>query len=463
VDTEICRWGFQNADAVWGCDSNATLLSHHLGQEVQQNGLALHTDLIYTHTYGALVQQAQRTSMDHFTIVQALCRTAIADASPALRKQIERLRDALTKDGESKQAAALTSILTTADRTKELSPSRIERSKAQIPGEVLTRNTPVPVDRETAAPLADVLFPADVQSVAPLFNATVSQAIRTIIEEWANFDALSEIDIRPSKTCLIYGAPGTGKTRLALWIAQQLDLPVVLVKLDGLVSSFLGTTARNIGNLFTFANRHRCILLLDEFDAIAKVRDDPQEVGEIKRVVNALLQNLDTRRDVGFTIGITNHPKLLDSAVWRRFEVQLEIPKPDFEMRKAIAAHFMPPVKAPDSHLKLIAWFTEGSTGAEIESLVRTYKKATTVREEDRRGLLDTLRQFATLNAARVQSERRALLFDDSSNLFRAMRDDPILGFSMADIGEIAGRDKSTVSRQLGRATRSGEGELANG
>jgi hypothetical protein len=170
------------------------------------------------HPYGAFMQRAQRTGMDHFTIVQALCRAAIADASPALRKQIERLRDALTKDGESKQAAALMSILTTADRTKELSPSRIERSKAQIPGEVLTRNTPVPVDRETAAPLADVLFPADVQPVAPLFNATVSQAIGTIIEEWANFDALSEIDIRPSKTCLIYGAPGTGKTRLALWI-----------------------------------------------------------------------------------------------------------------------------------------------------------------------------------------------------------------------------------------------------
>ena len=132
-------------------------------------------------------------------------------------------------------------------------------------------------------------------------------------------------------------------------------------------------------------------------------------------------------------------------------------------MRKAIAAFFMPPVKAPDIHLRLIAWFTEGSTGAEIESLVRTYKKATTVREEDRRGLLDTLRQFATLNAARVQSERRALLFDDSSNLFRAMRDDPILGFSMADIGEIAGKDKSTVSRQLGRTTKSSDGEVANG
>ncbi len=386
----------------------------------------------------------------------------MADASPALRKQVERLRDALSKDGETKQSAALAGILTSAERTKELAPSRIERSRSLVSGETLTRNTPLPVDRETSAVLADVIFPSDIQRSAPLFNDTVTQAIETIVEEWAHFDALAEIDIRPSKTCLIYGPPGTGKTRLALWIAHRLDLPVVLVKLDGLVSSFLGTTARNIGNLFSFANRYRCVLLLDEFDAIAKVRDDPQEVGEIKRVVNALLQNLDVRRDIGFTVGITNHPKLLDPAVWRRFEVQLEIPKPDFEMRKAIATHFMPPVQAPDAHLRLIAWFTEGSTGAEIESLVRTYKKATTVREEDRRGLLDTLRQFATLNAARVQSDRRALLFDDSSTLFRAMRDDPILGFSMADIGEIAGKDKSTVSRQLGRATRT-EGEGLNG
>ncbi|HEY5339170.1 MAG TPA: hypothetical protein VIJ85_13265, partial [Rhizomicrobium sp.] len=80
--------------------------------------------------------------MEHFSIIQALCRAAIADASPALRKQIERLRDALARDGDPKQSGALTSILTSAERTKELSPSRIERSKAQIVGETLTRNTP---------------------------------------------------------------------------------------------------------------------------------------------------------------------------------------------------------------------------------------------------------------------------------------------------------------------------------
>lgn len=391
--------------------------------------------------------------MEHFSIIQALCRTALAVPTPALRKQIERLRDALTREGDEKQAASIAGLLATADRSKEVAPSRIERSKAQFPGEVLGRNTPVPVDRETAAALAEIIFPSEIDPTAPLFNATVTRAVGTIVDEWTNLEALSTVDIAPSKTCLIYGAPGTGKTHLALWIANRLDLPVVLVRLDGLISSFLGTTARNIGNLFQFASRYRCVLLLDEFDAIAKVRDDPQEVGEIKRVVNALLQNLDVRKDIGLTIGITNHPKLLDPAVWRRFEVQLEIPKPDFEVRRAIAARFMPPVKAPDSHLRLIAWFTEGATGAEIEALVRTYKKATTVRENDGRDLIETLRQFATLNAARVQSERRALLFDDPAKLFRAMHKDPILGFSMADIGEVAGLDKSTVSRQLGRET----------
>jgi SpoVK/Ycf46/Vps4 family AAA+-type ATPase len=400
--------------------------------------------------------------MEHFQIVQALSRAAIANGTPAIRKQIERLRDALLNDGEARQAGALSSILNSADKSRELAPSRIERSKLQLSGEELTRNTALPVDRETAAPLAEITFPN--ASEPPLFSPAVSEAVGSIVDEWSNLEALGAVGIHPSRTCLIYGAPGTGKTRLALWIAGTLGLPVVLVRLDGLVSSFLGTTARNIGNLFAFANRYKCVLLLDEFDAIAKLRDDPQEVGEIKRVVNALLQNLDSRRDVGLTIGITNHPDLLDPAVWRRFEVQLEIPRPDFTIRKEIAASFMRPLTPPDSHLRLIAWFTDGATGAEIESLVRTYKKAAAIHEDDRRGLLDTLRQFATLNAARVHKERRQLLFGEAGALFRAMRDDPILNFSMTDIGDIAGKNKSTVSRQIGRETaQNDKEEVGNG
>ena len=391
--------------------------------------------------------------MEHLPIVQALCRAALAQPSTAVRKQVERLRDALKAEGDTKAAGMLAAMLTAAERVTEVTPSKIAQARRAAAGEVLTRNTQVPVDRETAAPLAEIAFPSETRQQAPRFDSTVTNAIRSIIEEWENVDALSSVGIEPAKTCLIYGAPGTGKTRLAFWIAAQLDLPIVTARIDGLVSSFLGTTARNIGNLFTFANRHRCILLLDEFDALAKLRDDPQEVGEIKRVVNALLQNLDSRRDVGFTIGITNHPRLLDPAVWRRFEVQLEIPKPTFAVRLEIARQFMPPVEAPDIHLRMIAWFTEGATGAEIESLVRTYKKAVAVAGDEPRQLLETLRQFATLNSARIDPKRRELLFAQNGVLFREMNKDKQLDLSYDDIGNLAGKDKSTVSRQISKVS----------
>jgi SpoVK/Ycf46/Vps4 family AAA+-type ATPase len=392
--------------------------------------------------------------MDHLPIIQALCRAALAQPSPAVRKQIERLRDALAHEGDGKAAGALSGLLTAAERTTEVSPSQIVRSRAQLAGEALTPNTQAPVDRETSAPLAQLIFPSATRSSAPLFNATVSKAVHAVLEEWNNLEPLSEVGVQAAKTCLIYGAPGTGKTRLALWMAAQLDLPILLARIDGLVSSFLGTTARNIANLFAFANRYRCVLLLDEFDAFAKLRDDPQEVGEIKRVVNALLQNLDARRDVGLTIGITNHPHLLDSAVWRRFEVQLEIPKPDFDVRVEIARHFMPPIQAPETYLRMIAWFTEGATGAEIEVLVRTYKKTIAVPKGRDRLLLDTLRQFATLNSGRIGAARKELLFSSNGALFRSMKEDQQLGFSLEDIGHIAGKDKSTISRQIKNAEK---------
>lgn len=389
--------------------------------------------------------------LEHFPIVQALCRAALAQPSPAVRKQIERLRDAVALEGDAKAAASLTGLLTAAERSVDVAPSRITTSRVQIPGETLTRNTPAPVDKETSAPLADIIFPPEVNPQAPIFEGAITQAINSLVEEWNNFERLAEVGMHPSRSCLIYGAPGTGKTRLAMWMAAQLNLPVVLVKIDGLISSFLGTTARNIGSLFAYANRYRCVLLLDEFDAVAKLRDDPQEVGEIKRVVNALLQNLDTRREIGFTIGITNHQNLLDPAVWRRFEIQLEIPKPNFGIRVKLAENFMQPLSVPAQHLKLIAWFTEGSTGAEIESVVKTYKRSAVIRGPESDNLIDILRQFAILNSARLSSTRKELLFQDTSNLFRQLRDDRTLNISLEDIGIMAGRDKSSISRAINK------------
>ena len=390
--------------------------------------------------------------MDHFAIIQALCRAAMASPTPAIRKQIERLRDELVKKGETKQAASLSAILTAADRTQDMAPSRISLSGVGFAGEELSQKTSLPTDRETSAPLAEVIFPEQLSGVPPLFDAALTDAIATLIEEWANITALMAVGASPPKSCLIFGAPGTGKTRLALWIAHQLQLPVVLARLDSLVSSFLGTSARNIGNLFTFANRYRCLLLLDEFDAIAKLRDDPHEVGEIKRIVNALMQQIDLRHPVGLTIGITNHPQLLDPAIWRRFEVQLELPKPDFAVRLSIAERNMLPVQAASAHLKTLAWFTEGSSGAEIEALVRAYKKELAINPDGERQVLPLLRRFATLNTGRVSDARKKQVNGDEELLIRDLRDDPNTAFSLEELGLLTGKNKSTMSRWFSAA-----------
>jgi hypothetical protein len=331
-----------------------------------------------------------------------------------------------------------------------MAPSRLTQSRPVLAGEELSRNTPLPVDRETSAPLADLLFPRDMPDETPLFEPHVAAAARTLVEEWRNADALQALGVQPARTCLIYGPPGTGKTTLALWLARKLELPAVVARLDGLISSFLGTTARNALSLFTFANRYRCVLVLDEFDAIAKVRDDPNEVGEIKRVVNALLQNVDARRNVGLTIAITNHEALLDPAIWRRFELQLQLPLPKNEARLAIIQRYLSPLELNAATKKFLGWFLDGLSGAEIETFVTNLKKYVAVTKGDPKVSLPMIRQLAVFSGSRLNKERVGLLDLESLTLAQRLHeergDD---AFTQSELGELFGKDRTTISRWL--------------
>src|SRR6185503_3282947 len=193
-----------------------------------------------------------------------------------------------------------------------------------------------------------------------ILTEELESALEALLREWDDDERLRSMGISPTHSCLIFGAPGTGKTLMSMHLAAKLGLPVVLARLDGLMSSFLGTTARNIGTLFEFANRYRCILLLDEFDALAKLRDDPQEVGEIKRVVNTLLQNVDKRTAIGFSIAITNHETLLDPAVWRRFEVRIRVPVPAEQEREKILQQYLQPLPTNPAEIRFLSWVTDG-------------------------------------------------------------------------------------------------------
>ena len=389
--------------------------------------------------------------MKNFHIIHALCRAALARPSNAVIRQIERLRDSLEKEGGEADAKKLTNLLKSVDMACDMAPTRIQRSRAMLAGEELTANSPLPVDKETATPLVEVLFPDTLLVERPIFSSDISLAVQSILDEWAHLEELSEIDAHPSRSCLIYGAPGTGKTHLALWMARQMAIPVVMARLDGLISSFLGTTSRNIGTLFTFASRYKCIVLLDEFDAIAKLRNDPQEVGEIKRVVNTLLQNLDARSDSGITIGITNHELLLDPAIWRRFDVQIEIPNPSHEVLSNIIGKMLSPLKFKNEEIRFLAWCIGGGTGADAKSLAQWIKRNRVLKSTKESSLVEELRRFALLNSGRMDSAKRDMLVHEEDSLLTTLLDNQEFEFKQKEVAGFMGLTPPTLSKKLSK------------
>lgn len=386
--------------------------------------------------------------MENFSIILALCRAAMKEPSEALIRHMQRLIVALNKSGDTEEAAALDKLLKSAQLETKIEPSRVVLSRSIISGETLTENVAPPVDRETAASLADIKFSGQLSGQLPIFNRSLQDAVEGVLQEWLNTEALVNLGIRPPYSCLLFGAPGTGKTQLAYYIANRLGLPLIVARLDGLISSFLGTTARNISTLFEFANRYRCVLLLDEFDAIAKVRDDPHELGEIKRVVNTLLQCLDVRAAKGFTLAITNHEGLLDMAVWRRFDVRIAVPKPDLDARLTIVKTYIAPLDISDSELKLLAWASDGFSGADIETLCNSLKRTAVMEKDSNFSLLKALENYFLLSADTETFFARKLLMGSREELMKALKSKGSL-FNQKEIAQLFNVGQSTISRLL--------------
>ena len=344
-----------------------------------------------------------------FSIIQSLCRSALSGDRELVVHQIERLSEAYMTSGDVRAANSLKSMLTNARKTGNLIPSNLSVSNA-LKGEPLLPSTPIPVDKETSSPILDVIFPSEINVSEPLFDERIKEAVESVVVEWKNYGVLVEMNATPSRSCLIFGEPGTGKTHLAKWMAKEIQLPIVIAKLDSIVSSFLGTSARNIGNLFKFANRYNCILLLDEFDAIAKLRNDPQEVGEVKRIVNSLLQCLDDRNDIGFTIGITNHEQLLDPAIWRRFDVQLDIPRPSNRVVQELLQIFLNPLQFSETELKFMSWCLSDSTGADIEKWTNWLKRMKIINGDKQESLVSLMKRYVLLNSGRISKNIKEVI-----------------------------------------------------
>lgn len=386
--------------------------------------------------------------MEHFPVIQSLVRAALAGDREGAAKQVARLQARLAKAND-KDAETLERLLSATTDVKDLEPSHVEPSRALVVGEKLTTEVHAPIDRETGARLCLINFPSlNNVAFAPVHNTVAGATIEALLAEWRNSERLADVGVQPTRSLLIFGPPGSGKTLTAHYIAQQLGLPLLTARIDGLVSSFLGTTARNIATLFDFANRYACVLLLDEFDALAKLRDDPQEVGEIKRVVNTLLQNLDARRTFGVTIAITNHDRLLDPAVWRRFEAQVHMGEPGDHARGQLIQRFLAPLSARDEALSLYSYCLNGRSGADLQRICDGVKRVVAF-EDGPRDSAALFRALATV-LARTPSDGEGpahLLAHDPDWFVSYAANDKSLKLTQEALGDLVGKTQSQISR----------------
>lgn len=258
---------------------------------------------------------------------------------------------------------------------RELAKAGDEGSAKELRSLVRKRGVPLkahgyveslPVDAKSRLPLLEEQSWPDV----PVFlNAEANRIFQDFLRDVQHVDELCAKGLASRLGLLLSGPPGTGKTLLAAHVAAQLARPFYVVRLDSVISSLLGDTAKNIRSVFDFVPSRDAVLLIDEMDAVAKLRDDRYELGELKRVVNTVIQSLDNLDSHAVVIAATNHPHLLDPAIWRRFPYKIELGLPDVDVRKDLWRHFLFEDRDEAKISNELAAISEGLSGADIEAI----------------------------------------------------------------------------------------------
>lgn len=229
----------------------------------------------------------------------------------------------------------------------------------------------IPVDKERGFPLVHVQEP-----IRGLNDIVLTDDNKIVFDEIVlernRADTLRSYGLSPIDRVLFYGPPGCGKTLAAEVLAHELSLPLAVVRIDSVVSSYLGETAASLRRVFDFITANPVVALFDEFDALAKERADTADHGELKRVVNAALQMLDGYRGESLIVAATNHESILDTAVWRRFDEVLYFPPPSIEQIRSLLEIKLRGVRrAFDVSESDIAQSLKGMTFSDIERVLR--------------------------------------------------------------------------------------------
>jgi len=311
-------------------------------------------------------------------ILRQLVKAGAAGDSEAFRQASE----AIIREERQKQHHLLANDLEQIlyGHAKPLAPAALSRLLPAIP-----------TDKERGLPLLDIRQPQrNLEEL--ILSESGLVAIEELLEEHRRQDILHTYGLQPSAKVLFFGPPGCGKTLAAEVIACELNLPLAIVRLDALVSSYLGETAANLRKVFDFIAQYPLVALFDEFDALGKERSDNTEHGELRRVVNAVLQMMDAYRGKSIILAATNHEQILDTAVWRRFDDTLEFPLPTAELLTKVLQLKLRGVRrqfdvdAKDTH----ALF-QGLSPADIERIVRRAMKRMILRNQEFLGMKELI------------------------------------------------------------------------
>lgn len=302
--------------------------------------------------------------MEHLSEVLKILDGALKSNQSMATNYAGLLADKLERDGSRREASAIRERLARV-------PAAFVSAQRGTHGEVPSG---LPVDGDSRLNTVDISRP-DRGEIQLFLPSGLHARVQDFLAAIRHRDKLLAAGISQPNRLIMHGPPGTGKTQTARWIAGELQLPLLTVRCDTLISSLLGQTSRNLRRVFDYAQEVPCILFLDEFDALGTARGNERDVGELQRVVIALLQNIDALPEDTILLAATNHDQLLDYAIWRRFTHRMAMPLPDQELRQQLWSEFLGSTALSTPNLLELAERSEGLSGASIQQVCMDAKR----------------------------------------------------------------------------------------